>query len=102
MVQALKDGTLLQGGKHIIKRVLGQGGFGITYLAEQVSLGREVAIKEFFFKDGCVRLATGTVSMTAIGSPAQTKKYHGSQVTHCKLSEKHALRYISQAAKALK
>ena len=44
----LKQGTPLQGGKYIIKKVLGQGGFGITYLAEQVSLGREVAIKEFF------------------------------------------------------
>ena len=51
----LNIGTLLQGGKYRIAKVLGQGGFGITYLAEQVSLGREVAVKEFFMKDYCER-----------------------------------------------
>ena len=51
----LKQGTTLQGGKYIIKKVLGQGGFGITYLAEQEMLDRKVAIKEFFFKEYCVR-----------------------------------------------
>lgn len=45
----------LQGGKYIIKKVLGQGGFGITYLAEQDMLDRQVAIKEFFFKEYCER-----------------------------------------------
>lgn len=48
-------GALLQEGKYKIESVLGQGGFGVTYLAEQVSLGRKVAIKEFFMKDYCER-----------------------------------------------
>ena len=47
-MQHLKPNTTLQGGKYRIERVLGQGGFGITYLAEQVSLSRKVAIKELF------------------------------------------------------
>lgn len=47
----LKQGTILQGGKYEIVRMLGQGGFGITYEAIQVSLGRKVAIKEFFMKE---------------------------------------------------
>lgn len=51
----LKQGTLLQGGKYRIERILGQGGFGITYLAEQPMLERKVCIKEFFFKDYCER-----------------------------------------------
>ena len=44
---ALKPGTI-RGGKYLIERVLGQGGFGITYLAEQVSTKKRVAIKELF------------------------------------------------------
>ena len=51
----LKSGSSLQGGKYIIHIVLGQGGFGITYEAEQVSLRRKVAVKEFFMKDSCER-----------------------------------------------
>lgn len=51
----LKQGTLLQGGKYRIEKVLGQGGFGITYLAMQVNLNRKVAIKEFFMKELCSR-----------------------------------------------
>lgn len=34
---------------------MGQGGFGITYLAENTLLLGKVAIKEFFFKDYCER-----------------------------------------------
>ena len=44
----LQPNTTLQGGKYRIERVLGQGGFGITYLATQVSSIRQVAIKELF------------------------------------------------------
>ena len=54
-MQQLKTGTTLQGGKYKIISVLGQGGFGITYLAEQTMLERKVAIKEFFMKDFCER-----------------------------------------------
>ncbi len=54
-IMLLKKGTLLQGGKYKIEKVLGQGGFGITYLATQINLNRKVAIKEFFMKDMCYR-----------------------------------------------
>jgi serine/threonine protein kinase len=47
-MQHLQPNTTLQGGKYRIERVLGQGGFGITYLATQASLNRYVAIKELF------------------------------------------------------
>ena len=75
-MQELKQGTPLQGGKYIIKRVLGQGGFGITYLAEQVSLGRKVAIKEFFMKDGCLRdQATGFVTVPTTGAAVRVEQF---------------------------
>lgn len=46
---------MLRANTYRIERVLGQGGFGITYLATDVTLEREVAIKEFFPKDYCAR-----------------------------------------------
>ena len=51
----LSKGTSLKFGSYVIESVLGQGGFGITYVAEQVGLGRKVAIKEFFMKELCDR-----------------------------------------------
>src|SRR5262245_39208803 len=44
---ALPEGTELVG-DYRIKRVLGTGGFGITYLADEHALGRRVTIKEYF------------------------------------------------------
>ncbi len=67
-MQQLPKNTLLQGGKYIIEKVLGQGGFGITYLATQELLDRKVCIKEFFFKDSCSRTLTGEVELGAIGN----------------------------------
>ena len=51
MMQHLQPNTTLQGGKYRIERVLGQGGFGITYLAQNTVFDVNVAIKEFFMKD---------------------------------------------------
>ena len=45
---ALPNGTALDGGKYTVVRVLGQGGFGITYEGHDEILHRTVAIKELF------------------------------------------------------
>jgi len=41
--------------RYYMGRVLGQGGFGVTYIAHDLKLDRTVAIKEFFPKDQCSR-----------------------------------------------
>ena len=65
----LKEGTSLQGGKYRIEKVLGQGGFGITYLGEHIGLRRKVAIKEFFMKEHCNREQdTSHVTVPSVGS----------------------------------
>lgn len=53
--RALRANSTLQNGKYRIISVLGHGGFGITYLAEQTGLGMKVAIKEFFMRGSCQR-----------------------------------------------
>ena len=72
----LKPNSLLQGGKYRIEKVLGQGGFGITYQAVQVALNRKVAIKEFFMKEYCNRDSeTSHVSVPSEGSKELVGKF---------------------------
>lgn len=72
----LRPGSVLQNGKYSIKMVLGQGGFGITYLGEQTGLGMRVAIKEFFLKGSCSR----DVSTSCVKVPVDDNK---DLVTRC-------------------
>ena len=46
---------------YIIKKILGQGGFGITYLADDTNLQQEVAIKEFLPVDLAIREADASI-----------------------------------------
>ena len=70
----LKINQPLQEGKYTINECLGQGGFGITYLAEQSNFGRKVAIKEFFLKEHCNRDSEKTSHVTI---PSEGSRGHG-------------------------
>ncbi len=58
---ALPQGSVLAG-QYMIERVLGQGGFGITYVAKDHKTGEIVAIKEYFPDTVAVRGNGHTVS----------------------------------------
>lgn len=74
----LKRGSFLQGGKYKIEAVLGQGSFGITYLATakfstdgglgKMEVVAKVAIKEFFMSDVNSRSADGCTVEGSSGS----------------------------------
>ena len=66
----LKRGAILRHNTYRIERILGQGGFGITYLATDLSLDRLVAIKEFFPKDYCDRV--GDTSQISLGTSSSS------------------------------
>jgi len=60
----LQKNTLQPGHKlfwYAVERVLGQGGFGITYLAQDTNLDKSVAIKEFLPSEIAVRSADFTI-----------------------------------------
>lgn len=64
----LQQGTLLHGGTYKIEQVLGQGSFGITYLAIHTALDKKVAIKEFFMKELNGRGEDGSITGMSDGS----------------------------------
>lgn len=91
----LNNNATLCNGKYRLEKILGQGGFGITYKAimkETVSgsLGNmevdvPVAIKEFFMKDTCEREeGTGKITVPSQGSRALVELYRKKFVKEAK------------------
>ena len=74
-IKQLAVGTTLCNGKYVIERVIGEGGFGITYFARHTLLNHAFVIKEFFVSGRCVRdTHHHTISLQDI-SPETFAKY---------------------------
>ena len=91
-MNALQQDTTLQCGKYRIKSTLGQGSFGITYLASMQVIGDgcdmeiDVALKEFFMQECNTRNPQNT---SVTGSQSELfKKYRDKFMTEAKNLEK--------------
>lgn len=83
-IRSLTPGSTLCGGKYVIEKVLGEGGFGITYYARHTMLDHCYAIKEFFISGKCVRDSVRhTISLQDI-SPQAFMKYRDRFVAEAK------------------
>lgn len=69
----LPAGTCLDG-RYTIKKVIGEGGFGITYEAVNNSLGSRVAIKEFYYREFVTRNSAVSTQIS-ISSPDRFTLY---------------------------
>ncbi len=92
----LKDGTILNRNQYKITKFIAQGGFGITYLAEEIGyfkqsgFGEEyvesrnpetVVIKELYYNDYCQRDEhTGLVSISNIDKKTEFQKLVKNQI----------------------
>ena len=57
------------GGKYLIGKVLGYGGFGVTYIGWDTTLNRKVAVKEYLPSDFATR-SYGTELLTVFSGEA--------------------------------
>ena len=69
----LPAGTCLDG-RYTIKRVIWEGGFGITYEAVNNALGSRVAIKEFYYREFVTRDSSVTTQIS-FSSPDRQHVY---------------------------
>ena len=98
LIYALKPGTILNG-KYLVGRVLGQGGFGITYIGWDLQLERKVAIKEFY-PSGHVTRQNGTgLLIWHTNDEAQTAMRGGQEMFLKEARKMSRVRDISQVVR---
>lgn len=92
----LPPGTVLLG-RYLVGRVLGEGGFGITYIGCDLRLELKIAIKEYYPVDRATRNASTSLSVTSfMGPSAQSfqrgkEKFLGEARAMAKLDKQQAI-----------
>ena len=71
-IHQLPTGTVLKE-QYLIGRVLGQGGFGITYLAWDLYLDTPVAVKEYFPKEVVMRECSVSTNVSICTTDGETR-----------------------------
>ena len=94
IMQRLQSNSFLNGGTYKIETVLGQGSFGITYLAVHTALYKKVAIKEFFMKEVNGRDDNGSVTGMSEGSMSMNyaRKFQKEAVNLSRLEHNNIVR----------
>ena len=83
-IATLCAGTILQS-RYQIVRVLGQGGFGITYEGIHISLRKRIAIKEFFMKGACEREDGSTQVSTTRSNQALAERFRAKFIKEARI-----------------
>lgn len=74
----LPPGTVLMD-RYLVGRVLGEGGFGITYIGRDMRLELKVAIKEYYPVDRATRNASASLEVTNFIGPSAKSYERGKQ-----------------------
>lgn len=77
-IHQLPPGTILAG-RYLLGTVLGEGGFGITYIARDLSSGAKVAVKEYFPRDKSARNIMDNPSIISYAGAGLTAYQEGKE-----------------------
>ena len=73
-VGTIRPGAMLHYNQYLVGDVIGQGGFGITYIGEDIGLGIPVAIKEYY-PNGSATRDNRTSTVYGIGVKGQNTTF---------------------------
>lgn len=96
----LRPGTTLNEGRYLLGRVIGQGGFGITYIGRDLTLNMRVAVKEYFPRDYASRNAEDSTEVSVVSDTLTESTDCGTGMTdesQARFAERGKKRFLDEA-----